>query len=347
MTINEKVSAGVNGFGRVGLHLLKFWLDHPDDAQFDITHVNDPVLTLDDALRIINSDRKLNFSSNYKVTATDGRLQISEPLGTVREIPFTTSAGKPADIPWVGQPRLFVECTGKHAEFPSPLREVLQGDTSHAIISATSYRSDGTLVVGFNHDTFDPERHRVVSYGSCTVNAYVPLAQWFHNAYGVEDSDVHVAHNTQPYKLADAKNRKLFRKACTLEKSGPELLDFLHPESFLVDYAVGPFTNVSGITFRFCVESEVDREQVIADLETAMKTGSLQGLYTMDDVFRGDSNAYACTPFSSVFTRDGIAVRGKNVYLQGYFDNENSVNRLFDLTNHIASKITSHDGTPK
>lgn len=36
---------------------------------------------------------------------------------------------------------------------------------------------------------------------------------------------------------------------------------------------------------------------------------------------------------------DGIKVRGDNVYLAGYFDTENSINRFFDLANAVVPRL--------
>ena len=36
-----KKNTGINGFGRVGLHLLKYWLDRNDESNFDIKYIND------------------------------------------------------------------------------------------------------------------------------------------------------------------------------------------------------------------------------------------------------------------------------------------------------------------
>ena len=229
------------------------------------------------------------------------------------------------------------ECSGKHAEFPDEVQDYLVGDTKQVVISATSWDADKTLIFGFNHQDYNPETDKVVSYGSCTVNAYVPLAKWVNDKYGINNSDVHVVHNRPGYTLDDPKNHTLFRKACTLERSGPNLLGFLDQKDFLVDYTVGPFTNVSGITMRFDVKNPVAREEFIRDLHQGFN-GELKGLYCLDDVDVGDSNRYNCTPFSTVFTENGIQVRGNNLFLQGYFDNENSVNRFYDLVNYIAAQ---------
>ena len=45
-----------------------------------------------------------------------------------------------------------------------------------------------------------------------------------------------------------------------------------------------------------------------------------------------------CTPYSSVIIREGIKIKNNNIYLPAYFDNENSVNRYYDLIDFIARR---------
>ena len=62
---------------------------------------------------------------------------------------------------------------------------------------------------------------------------------------------------------------------------------------------------------------------------------------SIEEVDVGDSNRYLCTPSSTVFTEDTIQVRGNDVHLPGYFDNEASTNRFYDLVNHMAAERIS------
>ena len=41
-----ELTAGINGFGRFGLHLLKYWLDRADTTKFSVGFINDDTLTL-------------------------------------------------------------------------------------------------------------------------------------------------------------------------------------------------------------------------------------------------------------------------------------------------------------
>ena len=48
-----KKKAGINGFGRFGLHLIKYWLDRHDESAFTISYINDDTLTIDQAIESI------------------------------------------------------------------------------------------------------------------------------------------------------------------------------------------------------------------------------------------------------------------------------------------------------
>jgi glyceraldehyde 3-phosphate dehydrogenase len=131
----------------------------------------------------------------------------------------------------------------------------------------------------------------------------------------------------------------LNRKFCTLEKSGVILLPYLK-DKFCVNYTIVPYDGVSIIDFRFEFNESVNKEEFIADLKNVFYNGILKGIYSIDKADIGPE-VHNCTPYSSVFIEDEIKVIGKNVHLFAYFDNENSVNRYFDLTNFIAESYQS------
>jgi len=322
-------SAGINGFGRFGLHLLKYWLDRNEDSNFTIHYINDSVLTLETAYNHIIHDKAVIFNK-YKVKISGSSLVFLEPNGAVHKIEYTNFVKE--EIPWLGQPTLILECSGKNT-VKADCDIYLQGDTKKVIISATSWDPEKTLIYGFNHHEYDDDQN-IISYGSCTVNAYVPLANYLHKMYGILDSDVNVIHNIQEYRLAD--NDTLIRKFCTLEKSGPNLLNFLSEDNFKVNYTVVPYTGVSILDFRFRLNDGVTIKKVIDDLDHCFSQGDLKNLYAFDEVDIGPE-IHNCTTFSAVFNKENAKIFNNNLYLFGYFDNENSVNRYFDLINYLVS----------
>ena len=239
-------------------------------------------------------------------------------------------------IPWTGKPDFFFECSGRstvaHDYWP-----LIRGRTRQVLISATSLDANQTLVYGFNHETWVP-RSRVISYRSCTVNCYVPPAAWMHRRYGIVDSDVNVVHNTPRHRRKHA----LIRCPCTLEQSGPKLLPFLQPDHFTVNYTIVPYSGVSTLDFRFQIARPISLGEFIRDLVRATTDGELAGLYQVDPV-DGGPESYVCTEYNAIFIENQIRVRGNNIYLSAYFDNENSASRFYDLASYLSTKLSSSD----
>ena len=130
-------------------------------------------------------------------------------------------------------------------------------------------------------------------------------------------------------------NYTLNRKFCTLEKSAKLLMDSINDDNFIVNYTVVPYTGVSMIDFRFKTKRLVDRATLINDIEEAINEGKLKNLYGLDEIDIGPE-IHNCTVFSTVFIKEGIKTLNGNLFFQGYFDNENSVNRFYDLADYIS-----------
>ena len=177
------------------------------------------------------------------------------------------------------------------------------------MISATSWDAEKTLVYGYNHDEYSSDL-KLISYGSCTVNAYMPFANWIDKNYRIVDSDVNVIHNIQEYRLQD--NNTLNRKFCTLEESAKLLMDSINDNNFLVNYTVIPYAGVSMIDFRFRVNKNNSLKSFIEHFENSVTHGSLKGLYGISEKDRGPE-VHNCTPFSSVIIREGIKIKNNNI----------------------------------
>ena len=326
-----KKKVGVNGFGRFGLHIIKYWLDRNEECDFSINYINDDVLTIDQSIEILKKDRTV-FFNKYKIKKLENKIRFLKPDGSIYEIEYSNN-GK-SNIPWLGKPELFFECSGKNTVKKDCLR-FLKGKTKVVIISATSWDADKTFLYGFNNNEYKA-KYKIISYGSCTVNAFVPLGAFMDKNYGIIDADVNVVHNIQKYRLKD--NNTLNRKFCTLEKSGPQLLKCLNKKNFKVNYTVVPYTGVSMIDFRFRLKNCPSLNKFIKNLEEAIQDGKLKGLYNMHEADRGPE-VHNCTPFSAVFIKENLKIINDQAYIFAYFDNENSSNRYYDLANYIAGKI--------
>ena len=90
------------------------------------------------------------------------------------------------------------------------------------------------------------------------------------------------------------------------------------------------------IDFRFRLKNKVTIKSLLKGLEHEFAEGSLKNIYRLSQVDIGPE-VYNCTTYSTVFIKENVKIVNGSVYLPGYFDNENSVNRYFDLVQHIVN----------
>lgn len=319
--------AGINGFGRFGMHLLQYWITHNTDAQFDIAYINDDHLGLKQVVDIIERDPYITLKESIK--AENNALIITVGNRKAR-IEYTNEDLN--DVPWFDDIDILLECSGKHTT-KSDWESITDKGVEQIVISATSWTARQILVYGFNHTIF-AANDRTISYGSCTVNAYVPLANWINSQWGIIESDVNVIHNVPVHKLLSFNT--LERRSCTLENVAPSLLSFLTEDNFFVTYTLVPYDGVSIIDFRFRIRDVANITDIESSMTRAVSLGHLKGLYGIVDNDEGPE-PHKFTDKSAILVKTGIRLVGDNLYLQAYFDNENSVNRYFDMVNYICS----------
>ncbi|WP_157903201.1 hypothetical protein [Cupriavidus malaysiensis] len=328
-TSSRPVSAVLHGLGRFGLHLLRAWLDRPDGG-IDIVAIQDAHHSLASAAALLQQDAKVSFA-DCRIAAEDGALRLDLPGRQPLRLAYWH--GPAAGSPWLGRADWWLECSGDFASGEAA-RAFLRGRTRRVIVSATCPGADQTLVFGYNHEHFD-RRAAVLSYGSCTVNAFVPLAAWLHARYGVAEAEVGVIHNVPPHRLAGHPHP--VRRPCTLQTEGPRLLPFLAAERFHVDYVLIPYTGPSLIDFRFELARPAAAAALLDALQAACSTGPLRGLYALE-AGTPSTAALALRPESAVLSRPLARLHGRRLVLPAGFDNENSAVRYLDLLEAVAQR---------
>ena len=331
----SKIKCGMNGFGRFGLHLLNYYLESANENNFELAYINDEILDINQALDIIVHDQYVKIYKKFSVKIKDDYLIFND------NIKIKYSNEKSYEISWIGLPDIFLECTGRFTD-ADLARKFIVGDTKKVLISATSLNADKTLIFGFNHEDYN-SNDDVISYGSCTVNAYIVLTDFINNLFSVKNSDVNVIHNIPEYQLKGGNihtpglpSVPILRKGCTLSIVAPKLLEYVSDNNFNVNYTLIPYTGVSIIDFRYSLEKK-PTSKIWETIEEASLEGRLKGLYSIQEKDNGPSQ-HQNSKYSAVLIKENSYIKEKDLYINAYFDNENSVNRFFDLTNFL-SKI--------
>lgn len=178
------VKVGINGFGRIGRNVLRAALGNPD---IEIVAIND--LTDSKTLAHLLKYDSLLGKFDADVTASEGQLVVDGKPITV------FSERDPANIPWrQREVDIVIEATGFFTERDKAAVHIHSGGAKRVIISAPGKNDDLTIVMGVNDGLYSPDKHYVVSNGSCTTNGLAPAAQVLHQHFGIKHGLMNTTH---------------------------------------------------------------------------------------------------------------------------------------------------------
>ena len=157
------VRVGINGFGRIGRNFFR--AANAAGADFELVAVND----LTDAAtlaHLLKYDSVLGRYPGVVEAAADGIVVDGKTLKVV-------SHRDPADLPWADLGvDVVLECTGFFADRRAEAH--LTAGASKVVISAPAKDPDVTLVLGVNEDTYDRDKHQLISWRRARPTASRP-----------------------------------------------------------------------------------------------------------------------------------------------------------------------------
>lgn len=333
------VKIGINGFGRIGRNMLRAALGS-DDIQ--IVAIND--LTDSKTLAHLLKYDTLLGTLAAPVEASEGELKVDGQ--SIRVF----SERDPANIPWssVGV-EIVIEATGFFTEREKAEVHITRGGAKRVIISAPAKNDDLTVVLGVNHESYDPAKHFVVSNGSCTTNGLAPAAQVLHQHFGIEHGLMNTTHAyTNSQALHDQPEKDLRGARAAAESIVPyssgaaKALGKVIPEldGRLTGYSLRvPVPVVSIVDLTVTLKRDVTVDEVNAAFREAVASGPLQGILGYSDEPLVSSD-YRGDPRSSII--DGLStlvIGGNLVKILAWYDNEwGFSNRLVDLARLMAKR---------
>ncbi len=339
---------GINGMGRIGRLALRAAMGaaerQADDPRagnrLEVVHLNEikggaaataHLLAFDSVQGRWRADIRADGEDAVRI---DGR-----------RLSFSSHATA-AEIPWgeLGVD-LVLECTGK---FLTP--ETLQGHLDRGakrVIVAAPVKTGGVLniVVGINHEAYDPARDRIVTAASCTTNCLAPVVKVVHENLGIRHGQITTIHDpTNTNLVVDAPHKDLRRARSALMSLAPTTtgsataIALIYPElkGKLNGHAVrAPVLNASLTDCVFELQRATSAEEVNA-LFKAASEGPLAGILGYEerplvsvDYARDTRSAIVDAP--STMVTDGTLLK---VY--AWYDNEMGYAcRMVDLACHM------------
>ncbi|MCP4436053.1 MAG: type I glyceraldehyde-3-phosphate dehydrogenase [Actinomycetia bacterium] len=325
------VRVGINGFGRIGRNFFRAAKRRGEDIDF--VAVND-LGSLDTMELLLRRD---SVAGAYpgEVKAVEGGIDVD---GDVLKV---VSYRDPAEIPWgeLGVD-VVIESTGIFNDRDKAAAH-LEGGAPRVIVSAPASGADATFVVGVNDDTFDPEKHIVVSNASCTTNCFVPMIKVLDDAFGVEKGLMNTIHAyTGDQSLVDGPHKDPRRARAAAINIVPTSTGAARATGLVLQSMQGkldgtslrvPIPTGSITDFVGTLNTEVTVEDVNAAFKAAAEDGPLKGVlqYTEEPLVSSD---IVGSPYSSVFDSGLTMAMGNLVKILSWYDNEAGYsNRLVDL----------------
>ena len=332
------IRVGINGFGRIGRNFFRAVL--ASGADIELVGAND--LTDNATLAHLLKYDSILGRLPYEVKATGDEI-------TVNGKTFKALAERdPAKLPWADLGAdVVLESTGFFTDATKAKAHVDAG-AKKVIISAPAKNEDVTVVMGVNHEDYDPAKHTIISNASCTTNCLAPMAKVLHDAFTIERGLMTTIHAyTQDQNLQDGPHKDLRRaRAAALNvvptsTGAAKAISLVLPalKGKLDGYALRvPIPTGSATDLTVTLSREVTVEEVNAAVKAAAD-GPLKGIltYTEDEIVSTD---IVTDPASCIFDSGLTKVIGDQVKVVGWYDNEwGYSNRLVDLVKLVGSSL--------
>src|SRR6188474_722791 len=207
------VKVAINGFGRIGRLVFRALVEQGLlGTSLDVVAVGDivPADNLAYLLKYDSTQGRFNGTVASKKSSAD---KAEDDVLVVNGMDIqVVSAKDPSGLPWrqLGV-RVVIESTGLFTEAEKARGHIAAG-AKKVIISAPAKNEDITIVMGVNHQRYDPRKHTIVSNASCTTNCLGPVAKVLVDTFGIVKGQMTTVHSyTNDQKILDLPHKDMRR----------------------------------------------------------------------------------------------------------------------------------------
>ena len=342
---------GINGMGRIGRLALRAALGaaerpHDDprgDNRLEVVHLNEIKGGAQATAHLLAFDTVQGPWRAPIAADSDDAIRIRD-----QRLSFSSHATA-AEIPWgdLGVD-VVLECTGKFLT-PETLQGHLDRGAKRVIVAAPVKTGDVlNIVVGVNHERYDPARDRIVTAASCTTNCLAPVVKVIHENLGIRHGQITTIHNpTNTNLVVDAPHKDLRRARSAMMSLAPTTtgsataIALIYPElkGKLNGHAVrAPVLNASLTDCVFELNQPTTAEAVNALFAAAAAQGPLAGILGYDERPLVSADYARDTRSSIVDALSTMVTDGTLLKVYAWYDNEMGYAcRMVDLACHMQS----------
>ena len=200
----------INGFGRIGRTFLRTILqDKHAREKLEVVAINVGPANREFTAHMFKYDTIMGtYQGN--VSMRDNTLLIDNyAIKIFGECDPSVLKWKDLNIEWV------VDASGAFTKREKAELHLKAG-AQKVLITAPATDEDVSIVPGINLPSYDGKKHAIVSLGSCTTNAFIPMLKVLHDTFGITNgfmTTVHAYTNSQVLLDVEEKSLRLSRAA--------------------------------------------------------------------------------------------------------------------------------------
>lgn len=318
------INVAINGFGRIGRTFLRtVLLDQAAQKKITPVAINIGPCDFECVAHMFKYDTLMGIYPG-DVRMGDNELCIDEyRIKIIAERDPACINWGSLGIDWV------VESSGKFTK-RSCAQVHLDSGARAVLITAPAHEEDISIIPGVNENMFDKTKYKIVSLGSCTTNAFIPMLRVLHDTFGIMQgamTTIHAYTNSQVLLDVESKDLRFSRAAALniiptstgaskmLCKVMPEIAQVVSARAIRV-----PVGKCSLIDLTITTQKELTIA-TIHDAFNAAAQGRMRGILalTMEPLVSSDfsGNNYSVTI-------DGLLThaQGNMAKVFGWYDNE-------------------------
>jgi glyceraldehyde 3-phosphate dehydrogenase len=332
------VRVGINGFGRIGRNVVRAAALMKQDA-LEFVAVND-----------ITDTKTLAHLLKYDSVhgRFPGTVDVRGDRLVVNEAEIVVSAiREPEKLPWkdLGV-ELVLESTGRFTDRDAAAKHLTAG-AKKVVISAPAKGEDITIVMGVNHQKYDPAKHHILSNASCTTNCLVPVVKVVIDTWGFVHGFMTTVHSyTNDQQILDLPHKDLRRARAAALSVIPTTTGAAKATSLVIPEVKG---KIDGIALRVPtpdvsvvdLTAEVEKRTTIEEVNDAFRRaarGALRGVLDVSDEPLVSVDYIGSLYSSVVDSMSTNVIDGTLVHVSSWYDNEMGYSaRCVDLLAYIGS----------
>lgn len=330
------VKIGINGFGRIGRLVARIAVDRPG---VDLVAVND--------LGTVKANAHLfKYDSLHGEFKGDVAVESDNLVVNGQKIRYM-SEKDPAQLPWgdLGVD-IVIEGTGVFRS-RSKAGKHLEAGAKKVIITAPGEDVDLTMVMGVNHNKYQPS-FQILSNASCTTNCLAPVAKVLLDEFGIIKGLMTTVHAyTNDQRILDLAHKDLRRARAAGQSMIPTTTGAASALGLVIPELEGkldglairvPTPVVSLVDLTVELEKPASRQDINQAFLQASQ-GPMQGILKYTDLplvsadYRGDSHsAIVDGPLT-------MTMGDRTAKVVAWYDNEWAYSvRCVDIAEYIASQ---------